>query len=165
MSSGYDGRAKRCRLMNVSNARGAVKIWFPVERDSIGYPESQEWEQLWSRPTDCGYQIHNIPFFTKGVAYGDIVAASQTDQGWLCFDRVVAASGNSTFRVWLDRRVCGKAEEILKELRNLGGRAEITLNRLVAVNASPLVEQRLWQYLQEGVHKGHWDLQVGSSTD
>ena len=147
------------------HAQGAVEIWFPVEQDSLGYPESQKWEQLWSRLTDRGFQINNIPFFAKGVALGDIVAASRTDQGWLCFDRVVTASGNSTFRVWLDQGICEKAEEILKELRNLGGEAEITLTRLVAISAGPLVEQQLWQYLQVGVHKGYWELEVGSSPN
>ena len=60
----------------------AIEIWFPIEKDEDGYPQSQDWEQLWSWPTEGGYRIDNIPFFS----------AVKTDKGWYCFDALGAGT-------------------------------------------------------------------------
>ena len=98
----------------------AVEIWFPIEKDAEGYPQSQDWEQLWSWPTEGGYRIDNIPFFVDGIACGDIVSAIKADKGWYCFDAVVARSGNSTYRCWLADELEEKSEDVLTDLRGLG---------------------------------------------
>jgi hypothetical protein len=127
--------------MTTSAAQNGVEIWFPIAKDGDdGCPQSQEWEQLWSWPTEAGYRIGNIPFFAKGVARGDVVSAIKTDQGWLCFDRMVSRSGNSTFRIWLALEAPGNPEDVLREIRNLGREAEITLARLIAADVGPLIE-------------------------
>jgi Domain of unknown function (DUF4265) len=149
----------------MSTVREAVEIWFPIEPDYTGYPQSQRWEQLWSWPTEAGYQIDNIPFFAKGISRGDVVSANKTDRGWLRFDTVLVPSGNSTFRIWLAEEIIGESEAVLSELRRMGCVAEITLDRLIGVDVGPSIEERVWEYLQDGLQAGRWDLQVGCSQD
>jgi Domain of unknown function (DUF4265) len=106
--------------MTTSNLQNAIEIWFPIEKDSDGYPQSQDWEQLWSWPTEGGYRIDNIPFFADGIACGDVVSAVKTDKGLYYFDAVVARGGNSTHRLWLADELTGKSEDVLRNLRKFG---------------------------------------------
>ena len=53
----------------------------------------------------------------------------------------------------------------MEVVRDLGGNAELTLDRLIAVDAPPEHESRIWEYLKVGQERGDWDLQVGYSPD
>ena len=143
----------------------AVEIWFEIEKDSDGYPESQKWEQLYAWPVDGGFQLDNVPFFAKNVAVGDIVEATQTDEGWYRFGRVLKTGGHSAFRIWLAPAMQARCATIIAEIRNMGGQAEVTLERLIGIDAAPEVEEVIWNYLEEGRHRGDWEVQVGCSPD
>jgi hypothetical protein len=139
-----------------------VEIWFRISKDADGYP-SQEWEQLYAWPTTEGYQLDNVPFFARGIAVGDVVIASKTEEGWLGFDRVAKRSGHSTFRIWLSEGVGLSATRVLEDLRGLGCRAEITLERLIAIDVSLDRETQVWDFLAAGRERGDWEIQVGHS--
>ena len=141
--------------------REAVEIWFPVKRDEKGYPK-QPWEQLYAWPVGDGFQIDNVPFFVKDIAVGDVVAARPRETGWYQFDHVVRANGHSTFRIWLAQKASA-APTVIEKIRQMGCQAELTLNRLIAIDAPPAQEPALWEYLQRGMTRGDWDLQVGCS--
>jgi len=142
-----------------------IEIWFPVPQDDHGYPSSQPWEQLHAYPTPRGYRVDNVPFFTKDVAVGDVVAAERTRDGWYSFQSVLERSGHSVFRIWLSEASISRTAEFVDELRRLGCLVETTLERLVAIDASPEVEARVWEHLERGQTAGLWDLSVGYSPD
>src|SRR4051812_36018915 len=104
-----------------------IEVWFPVPQDDYGYPSSQPWEQLYAFPTIRGYRVDNVPFFVKGVAVGDVVAAVRTDKGWHSFQRVVERSGRSVFRIWLPKADIDLLNGVTEELRQLGCTVETTL--------------------------------------
>lgn len=141
----------------------AVEIWFAVEKED-GHPD-QEWEQIYAWPTDEGFRLDNIPFFARNVAVGDIVAAHRTEAGWFRFDHPVKRSGHSTFRIWLASEQASAVETVMRDIRTLGGQAEVTLGRLVAIDARPEKEEGIWAYLDAGRARNAWDLQVGCSPD
>jgi hypothetical protein len=146
-------------------ASKAIEVWFKIEKDSEGYPQSQDWEQLWTWPTTSGFRVDNIPFFANGIAVGDVISATKKD-GRFQFDHVVRSSGHSTFRIWLADHVnCEYAPTIIDGLQGLGARAEITLHRLIAIDSPPECESQVWEYLQQGLQRGDWEIQVGFSPD
>jgi hypothetical protein len=55
------------------------------------------------------------------------------------------------------------ADRVMHDLRDLGGLAELTLDRLIAVDAPSEKESSIWDYLKNGQARGDWDLQVGFS--
>ena len=142
----------------------SVEIWFRVEKDAAGHP-NQEWEQLYAWPVRGGYRLNNIPFFAGDLALDDVVTAHKGDRGLLVFDHVVSRSGHSTFRIWLSAQKQRDSGAIMKTIRDLGGHAELTLDRLIAVDAPPEHEAQVWDYVKGGQQRGDWDLQVGYSPD
>lgn len=74
-------------------------------------------ENLWASPTGTCYRIENIPFFTPGIAYGDIISVEEKE-GELHYDTLIEPSGHSTIQM-----VFCNEEDILpamKELESLG---------------------------------------------
>jgi len=144
----------------------AVEIWFPIEKDSEGYPQSQDWEELWATPVEGGsFRLDSTPFFVKDIAAGDVIAAVRTEEGWHSFQKIISRSGNSSFRIWLQDAVAHDSVKIVEALRRLGGHVETTLERLIAINVSPDRENEVWAYLEAGRDRGDWGLQVGYSPD
>lgn len=84
--------------MTTAATEGRVKIVVKLERDEDGYPPA-DYEGLWALPVGDGlFRIDNVPFFARGIAWGDIVSAT-VEQQELRFIHVVRASGHSTLRL------------------------------------------------------------------
>lgn len=144
----------------------AVEIWFPIEKDSEGYPQSQDWEELWATPVEGGcFRLDSTPFFVKDIAAGDVIATVTTEEGLYTFQKIISRSGNSSFRIWLHDVVAHDGVKIVEALRELGVHVEITLGRLIAINVSPDRENEIWEYLEAGRGRGDWGLRVGFSPD
>jgi hypothetical protein len=144
----------------------AVEIWFKIEKDAEGYPESQDWEELWATPLEGGrFRLDSTPFFVKDIAAGDVVSAVKTEEGFYRFEKIISRSGNSNFRIWLHDAVTHDSMKIVEALRELGCRAEITLERLIAIDVHPDRENEIWEYLEAGRNRDDWGLQVGFSPD
>ncbi|MCH8963512.1 MAG: DUF4265 domain-containing protein [Planctomycetes bacterium] len=74
------------------------KLTFYVEQDEDGWPADQI-ETLWAREAGEGlYVIDNIPFFVRGVSWGDIVSVEQSSNE-LLFKEVVRSAGHCTIRI------------------------------------------------------------------
>ena len=145
---------------------GYVEIWFKIQKDEEGYPRSQSWEELWGTPVGGGgFRLESTPFFVKGIALGDVVAAERTQEGRYKFERIISRSGNSNFRIWLDDTKAQDACNIAQEIRKFGCKVEITLERLIAIDVSADREAEVWEYLEVGRANNWWEVQVGFSPD
>jgi uncharacterized protein DUF4265 len=148
------------------NITHTVEVWVRIQKDADGYPESQDWEDLWASPLGAGrVRIESIPFFAKGVAQGDIFTTSLSDQGITTLDNIVERGGHSTFRIWLDEECVATPDKIMQDLKAIGARTELTLERLIAVDVPAVCEPTVWEYLKGGEDRGNWGLQVGYSPD
>lgn len=72
-----------------------AKVLFYVEQPDGTF----EVESLWAVPEGEGYRLDNIPFFARGLALGDLVAATKQADGSLRFANLLLASGHSTVRL------------------------------------------------------------------
>ncbi len=78
-----------------------VKVQFRLIQTD-GYPPVRA-ESLWAAPTpepEC-FRLLNIPFFARGVAFGDVVSARANEGTWE-FQAVLERSGNWTIRLLID---------------------------------------------------------------
>ncbi len=131
-------------------AESDVEIWFKIQKTADGYPSSQEWEQLFAWPVEGCFRIDSIPFFVKGVAVGDLVCATRTEDGLYKFAGLRSSSGHSTFRIWLAESISNR-DQIVNELKALGTQVETTFEgRLLAIDISPEHEAEVWDYLRAG---------------
>jgi hypothetical protein len=146
--------------------RNLVRIWIRVEKDEVGYPESQDWEDLWGQPTSEGQLvIDSVPFFAKGVARRDQVTGVLSEDGFLAVGKITKRGGHSTFRIWLAEHLIGSLDQVVSDLKRMDAVVEVTLQRLLAIDTGPEQESTIWDYLEEGKKRAAWELQVGYSPD
>ena len=144
----------------------AVEIWFKIEKDAKGYPESQDREKLWATTVEGGsFRLDSTPFFVKDIAAGDVVSAVRTEEGLYRFERIISRSGNSNFRIWLHDAEPHNSVKIVEAPRVLGCHVEITLERVIAIDVLPDRENEIWEYLKAGRDRDDWGLHVGFSPD
>ena len=121
-----------------------VKVLFEIENED----GNVEIESVWAVPVEHGYQIDNIPFYAKEVAYNDIVSAEPDEDGMLRFTGLVRASGHSTIRLWFANEV--DVTSVRDTLRSMGCPSELDLSRLVAVDIPPSIPyDRIRTYLDQ----------------
>ncbi|PHR01352.1 MAG: hypothetical protein COB29_14750 [Sulfitobacter sp.] len=130
-----------------------VKINFEIP---IEGSEECEVESLWALPCGNGYKLDNIPFYAKGVSFGDVVTVEKIGD---CLHMVELAesSGHSTVRLWFAD--IADVQVTRKTLESFGCSSEISDQpRLVAVDISPSVTyDNIRAYLDEGEINGKWD--------
>lgn len=72
---------------------------FLIRADLAAFDMPGRWEDLWvHRLPGSQFQLCCIPFFTYGIALGDVVAARAAGADWL-LERVISKSGHRTIRV------------------------------------------------------------------
>jgi hypothetical protein len=74
-------------------------------------------ETVWAKKVGDIYQIENIPFFAKHIAYADLVQVELEGQE-LYFDNLVIESGWSTIHVAVLKKEA--ANEVVKNVESLG---------------------------------------------
>lgn len=92
---------------NGQQTSGTSRTTFEVAFDLL--PEAPDWppvavERLWGERTavDSELRLLNVPFFARGVAYGDLVhVRPDHDRRELVFERLNGESGHSTVRITL----------------------------------------------------------------
>ena len=114
---------------------GDVKILFRLEKEDELWPPA-EVESVWAEEVCEGiYRILNIPFFVKGLGFGDEVSAVEVD-GELWYRKHIRWHGHRTVRVIIfdEQRV----SSVIDELIRLGCEVERShLARLIAVDVPP----------------------------
>ena len=110
-----------------------VKILLDIEGDD----GTTDVESVWAVPENGNYRIDNIPFYARGFALGDLVAATPDPDGLLRCTGVVMPSGHSTVRLWFANST--RVQEVRAELQALGCSDELDLDRLLAVDIPPQI--------------------------
>ncbi|MDP9049557.1 MAG: DUF4265 domain-containing protein [Acidobacteriota bacterium] len=137
------------------------EIWFPIEKDADGYPESKSWEGLLGRTSQAGFVIESVPFYLKNVARGDVVAAEKTDR--LRFSHVVQRGGHNTYRLLMDTAPAHEIEKARRELQARGLMVEMNESGILLAVDVPQCEAQdeVDRYLIENKEAGRWELQDG----
>ena len=130
-----------------------------------------EREGVWARPLGGDqYELDNVPWFVRGVAFGDRVRAEQDSDGVLAVTEVVEWSGRYTIRVAPLGE--GSPEELIREViaafTNLGVECENARPgwSLVALDVPwdadiPMIKS----ILREGEKQGRWGFEEGRIDD
>ena len=129
-----------------------VKLYFEVP---IEDSDDCEIESLWASPSINGYKLENIPFYARGVSFGDVVLAEEK-HGCLYMSELLEASGHSTVRIlFIDKTII---QSTRKELRSMGCGSEISDQpRLIAVDIPPSIPyENIRSYLDKGKSSNKW---------
>lgn len=124
-----------------------VKVLLDIQRDD----GSTELESVWAIQVETGYRLDNIPFYARGYAWGDVVAASLDPGGILRCNGLVSASAHSTIRLWFADE--GQVQRVRDELRSMGCGSELDSARLVAVDVPRSVSYLVVRDYLEGQHR------------
>jgi hypothetical protein len=142
----------------MSGDSGLVEIWFQIEKDADGYPESKSWEGLLSRPEGGAFRLVSVPFYLKKVSRGDLVAARNGE--FLEFSRVLERGRHNTYRLLLKQKLPDDPVRTVRELVNMGLSVEEEVGILLAVDVPPSVNQaEIDSYLLTQAQSGRWEMQ------
>lgn len=149
----------------------SVEIWFRIEKDAEGYPQSKSWEQLLAWPVlkrDDYFSIESIPFFVKGISRRDIVRAKVTRNSevkateFFEFGNVIDRGGHNTYRLLLRNKRPNDPDATEKELVEKGLTVEINDGDFFAIDVPPSANQEeIDAYLIAESESGRWGLQDG----
>jgi len=149
----------------------SVEIWFRLEKDEDGYPQSKNWEQLLAWPvleSDRCFRIESIPFFVKGISRGDIIKAKVSlnsdvqESEFFEFESIVERGGHNTYRLLLREKHTVDPELTKEELLTKGLALEVDDNDFFAVDVPPSVNQKeIDEFLIAEAESGRWGLEDG----
>ena len=129
-----------------------VEVWFKIEKDADGYPESKSWEGLWAKQRNGVYTLKSVPFYLKNVSIGDEVEAAEGE--FLEFQKVVARAGHNTYRLLLSESHRSKLREIVKELEELGLTVETEIGMLLAIDVGNWVIESVFTQMEAWQESG-----------
>jgi Domain of unknown function (DUF4265) len=137
------------------------EVWFLIEKDEDGYPESRTWEGMWARPIKDAFEILSVPFYLKNVSRGDVVDANQGD--FLKFSDVRSRGGHNTYRLLMENGSHDEVETALTQLRSKALVVELNeAGILIAVDVPPSIDQQeIDAYLLSEKEAGRWQVQDG----
>jgi hypothetical protein len=137
------------------------KVMFRLQKDEDGYPPD-DWESLWAYEVEPGlYSIDNVPFFARGVSWGDVVAVERHDDE-LHFKEVVHPSDHTVLRVIVyDQTRVGELHDKLKEMSC--DTEQSHLPSLLTVDVPPTADlNKILEYLSDGEDEGRWTYEEAS---
>jgi len=116
-------------------------------------------ESVWAKKVRPDtYQVRNVPFYVRGIAYGDIVR-TRPGEPFPIVDSVSEPSGHSTYRV------ISSAEAFAQRWPTLsayGCTYERANENLVAIDVPANADiKRVYSALEDGVNQGQWDFEEG----
>lgn len=149
----------------------SVEVWFRIEKDKDGYPQSRNWEQLLARPVlqrDDYFQIESVPSYLKNVSRGDIVRARTTrnseiqEEEVFEFDDVIDRGGHNTYRLLLRTKRPDDPDFTENELLRKGLAVETQDGDFFAIDVPPSLDQQaIDDFLVAESKSGRWELQDG----
>ncbi|GAB3716486.1 DUF4265 domain-containing protein [Mariniluteicoccus flavus] len=135
-------------------------LWIALEQDDDGYPPFVEEELHATAVGPDLYRIDRAPAFAYGIAVGDVVATTTTEDG-----RVWATSVAVEGDHWCARVVpLGGVEmgRVVKVFTSMGVNASATDYGVVTLDVPAGVEvEHVLAELRAGRDEGDWDFDVG----
>jgi hypothetical protein len=148
--------------MNSSKESLAVEVRFEIEKDANGYPKSKDAETLLCKPLnpECSIcVVASVPFYLRGIAYGDTIRTVDNSSGFLQLDEIVSRGGYSVFRILLHDPT--KKEQAISKLLSLGALVEHD-QKLIAIAVPPTANlDAVVEYILEGKRLNLWGAQDG----
>jgi hypothetical protein len=143
-----------------------VKVRFRLQRDSDGWPPVES-EGVWAKP--CGgteYELDNVPWFARSVAFGDRVRAEPDDDGGILVEERRSWSGRYTVRVIPhgDEPAREQLQTIIEAFSVLGAACEggLPAFKIVALDIPPTARlAEIKSLLVEGEAQGRWGFEEG----
>jgi uncharacterized protein DUF4265 len=130
------GMKLESKIITHGNPIWRSKSNFIIKAEFALDDERYSFEQLWAR--DLGndrFELCCIPFFTYGLALGDVVNTSQEPGRKYVFDKLVSKSGRSVIRVWFgDCELDNEAAHFVEDMKENDFGFEINSANLVAVD-------------------------------
>jgi hypothetical protein len=121
-----------------------------------------ETESLWSEIDGNFNRIINIPFYAKGISYGDIVTV-RNEKDLKVIENVVKKSGHSTYRIFSLTSEGDKLDFYWKLLEELGCSYEQATTNLFAVDVPPQTDiNKVYEILQLGEKYNIWEFEEGN---
>jgi hypothetical protein len=144
-----------------------VKVHFRLEVEDDWPPASVE--SLWAvDQCDGTVRLDNIPWFVRGIACGDIMAAEPDEEGVWWAGEVVRRSENCTIRliVFRDGGSGAARQSVLNAFQALGVDGEgIEQFGMVALDVPPIADlAKVQRLLNHGVAEEWWDMEEGCIT-
>jgi hypothetical protein len=143
-----------------------VKIRF--QTDSRGLSDGSP-ESLWAKQIKTNellFEIHNSPFYAKGISYLDVIEAVENGvcPGEFFYKRTVSPSGHSTYRI-LTSKASDDFNAWWARLSALGCTyeyADLGERLLYAVDVPPTTDIfRTYAVLEEGEARSVWEFDEG----
>jgi hypothetical protein len=137
------------------------KMIFELTQDEDGYPPVAA-EGIWVEQVDTDlYRLDNIPFYSYGVSFEDVVHGTVNELGELVFVRLHQPSKRSTFRVIVHDQT--QVESVRKEIETFGCATEVNKKQqLIAVDVPEEANIRLLlQYLMKSRDNQVCDFEEG----
>ena len=151
----------------LSSGEGSrVKVRFVLDREDEEWPPVGT-EGVWARPVGQGeFELDNVPWFARGVAFGDRVRAEPDSNGVLTVRDRVAWSGRYTIRVIpLGEGTSGEqVQEVIDIFTPLGAECEGALPsfKIVALDIPPTARvAEIKALLREGETEDRWEYEEG----
>jgi hypothetical protein len=143
---------------NANRNDSLVKIRVPLPEEDRA--EGVEAENLWAEAIGQNrFRIDNIPFYAYGISAEDIVCAVEVDER-IEFREVIARSGHSTYRVWVNDPAGYESspfQQFWKRLQELGCGFEVAKRQWIAIDVPPDSDVfAVCKVLEEGKEKGTW---------
>src|SRR3954467_11416263 len=147
-----------------------VKVRFALEREDEDWPPVGS-EGVWDRPLSGDqYELDNVPWFARGVAFGDRVRAEADDDGVLVVTERVEWSGRYTVRVIPlgDEPATELVSRVIGDFAALGVSCESALPsyKVVALDIPCDADlSRIKALLVAGETDGRWGYEEGCIDD
>ena len=146
---------------------GYVHVIIPLNQvasNSLGFKT----ERLWAKKLQTNqFQVKNIPFYVKGISYGDIIEGKEISEDVFEFVKIIKYSGHSTFRIYVNNDVLNKEKvlrNIINELNDMGVKTEgLEDSILTAIDVPSNVDiSKVGQYLNDKYRIGLLDYEESS---
>jgi hypothetical protein len=143
-----------------------VKVRFRLQRPRDGWPPVES-EGVWAKPRGgTEYELDNVPWFARGIAFGDRVRAELDDDGVLWAQERLSWSGRYTVRVIPhgNEPATEQLQAIIDAFSPLGAECEggLPAFKIVALDIPPTARlAEIKSLLVEGEAEGRWGFEEG----